>query len=125
MKNNEPVVKNNLGAVALYEGDIDNAETYFGAAAGAGNEVNYNQGIVNVKKADYDQAVRYFGDYKDENSAVAKIMAGDNNGALKDLEASDNPDSSMNAYLKAVIGARTAKENMMYENLSKAVEMKS
>ncbi len=122
LQNNEPVVKNNLGAVALYEGDIDNAETYFGAAAGAGNEVKYNQGIVNVKKADYNQAVRYFNDYKDENSAVAKIMAGDNNGALKDLEASDNSDSAMNAYLKAVVGARTAKENLMYENLSKAVE---
>ncbi len=123
LKNDEPVVKNNLGAVALYEGDMDSAETYFGAAAGAGNEVKYNQGIVNVKKADYNQAVRYFGDYKDENSALAKIMAGDNNGALKDLESSDNSNSAMNAYLKAVVGARTAKENLMYENLSKAVEM--
>jgi Flp pilus assembly protein TadD len=60
LKNDEPIVKNNLGAVTLNAGDVEQAETLFGAASGAGDEVNYNLGIVSVKKAEYDKAVKYF-----------------------------------------------------------------
>ncbi len=121
LKNNEPVIKNNLGAIALYEGDVDGAEKLFGAASGAGNEVNYNQGIVSIKNADYDQAVRYFSKNEDVNTALAKILAGDNNGALKDLESIDNNECYMKEYLKAIIGARTAKESLLFDSLKKAV----
>ncbi|NQU52882.1 MAG: hypothetical protein HQ522_10130 [Bacteroidetes bacterium] len=120
LQNNEPVIKNNLGAVALNAGDIDNAEKLFGAAAGAGNEVNYNLGIVSVKNAEYDKAVKYFSNDADINTAVAKIMAGNNNGALKDLEAFERPNCYMKEYLKAVIGARTAKENLLFDSLKEA-----
>jgi Flp pilus assembly protein TadD len=120
LKNNEPVVKNNLGAVALKEGDLKNAETLFGAAAGAGNEVNYNLGIVSMKNGEYDKAVKYFVKDDDVNTALANMMAGNNNGALQDLEAFDKPDCFMKEYLKAVIGARTAKENLLFESLEKA-----
>jgi hypothetical protein len=122
LKNDEPVVKNNLGAVALYENKVEEAETLFGAASGAGNEVNYNLGIVSLKKANYDQAVRYFSDFQDVNTGLAKILAGDNNGALRDLEAFERPNCFMKEYLKAVIGARTARENLLYESLGAAVE---
>ena len=36
LKNNEPIIKNNLGVCALKEGDLAKAEAYFGAASGAG-----------------------------------------------------------------------------------------
>ncbi len=124
LKNNEPVVQNNLGAVTLNGNDVENAEILFGAAAGAGDEVNYNMGIVSVKKAEYDKAVRYFSKYKDVNTAVAKIMAGNNNGALRDLEAFDREGCFMKGYLKAVIGARTAKENLLFESLKEACDIK-
>jgi Flp pilus assembly protein TadD len=123
LKNDEPIVKNNLGAIALFEGDITKAETLFGAASGAGNEVNYNLGIVSVKQADYDKAVRYFSKDADVNTALAKMMAGDNNGALKDLEAFEREGCFMKEYLKAVIGARTAKENLLFESLKAACDM--
>lgn len=123
LKNSEIVVKNNLGAIALKEGDVKNAETLFGAAAGAGNEVNYNLGIVSMKNAEYDKAVKYFVKDEDVNTALAKMMAGNNNGALQDLEAFDRPDCFMKEYLKAVIGARTAKENLLFESLEKAVSI--
>lgn len=123
LKNNEPIVKNNLGVIALNEGDIDKAETLFGAAAGAGKEVNYNLGIVSVKNAEYDKAVKYFSKDADINTAVAKIMAGDNNGALKDLEAFQRPNCFMKEYLKAVIGARTAKENLLFDSLAEACKI--
>lgn len=120
----EPIIKNNLGAVALYEGDIEKAETLFGAASGAGDEVNYNLGIVALKKGEYDKAVQLFGDSDSPNVGLAKILAGDNNGALKSLENCTWEGCFMKEYFKAVVGARTAKENLMYESLEKAVEMK-
>jgi len=112
-----------MGAIALKEGDIKKAETLFGAAAGAGNEVNYNLGIVSMKNAEYDKAVKYFVKDEDVNSALAKMMAGNNNGALQDLEAFNMPNCFMKEYLKAVIGARTAKENLLFESLEKAVSI--
>ena len=118
--NNEPIIKNNLGAVTLKAGDVQKAEALFGAAAGAGNEVNYNLGIVSMKKGEYDKAAKYFVKDEDVNSALAKMMTGNNNAALQDLEAFDKPDCYMKEYLKAVIGARTAKENLLFESLQKA-----
>lgn len=123
LRNDEPVIKNNLGAIALREGNVSNAEVLFGAAAGAGKEVNYNLGIVSLENAEYDKAVRYFSDYQDINSALAKMMAGNNNGALRDLEAFDRPNCFMKEYLKAIIGARTAKENLLFESLEAAVKI--
>jgi tetratricopeptide (TPR) repeat protein len=119
----EPIIKNNLGAVALYEGDVAKAETLFGAASGAGDEVNYNLGIVALKKGEYDKAVQLFGDSDSPNVGLAKILAGDNNGALKSLEDCEWEGCFMKEYFKAIVGARTAKENLMYESLEKAVEM--
>lgn len=121
--NNEPIIKNNIGAVALKNGDVKNAETLFGAASGAGNEVNYNLGIVSMKKGEYDKAAKYLIKDADVNSALAKMMTGNNGGALEDLEAYDNPDCFMKEYLKAVIGARTARENLLFESLEKACKI--
>jgi hypothetical protein len=67
--------------------------------------------------------VRYFSKDEDVNSALAKMMAGNNNGALQDLEAFNMPNCFMKEYLKAVIGARTAKENLLFESLEKAVSI--
>lgn len=120
--NSEPIIKNNLGAIELYENSVDAAEVFFGAASGAGKEVNYNLGLVSLKKANYDQAVRYFSDFQDINSGLAKILAGDNNGALRDLEAFERPNCFMKEYLKAVIGARTARESLLFESLEKAIQ---
>ncbi|MFW5756881.1 MAG: tetratricopeptide repeat protein, partial [Tangfeifania sp.] len=125
LKNDEPVIKNNMGAVALHEENINEAETLFGAASGAGDEVNYNLGIVSIKKANYDQAVKYFGSYQDINSALAKMLTGNNNGALRDLEAYERENCFMKEYLKAVIGARTAKETMLFNSLEEAVSINS
>jgi len=124
LKNDEPIIKNNLGAIALAEGDVEKAETLFGAASGVGDEVDYNLGIVSVKKAEYDKAVRYFSEFQDPNTGLAKLLAGDNNGALKDLEACEIPNCWMAEYLKAVIGARTAKEGLLFESLETACEIR-
>jgi len=124
LNNTEPIIKNNLGVCALKAGELAKAETYFGAASGAGDAVNHNLGILSIIKGNYAQAVKYLGDSDSPNTGLAKIMAGDNNGALKSLENSKLENNYMNEYFKAVIGARTAKENLMYESLEAVVKIK-
>jgi Flp pilus assembly protein TadD len=124
LKNSEPIIKNNLGVVALKNGDLAKAETYFGAASGAGDAVNNNLGILSIIKGDYAKAVKYFGDSDSPNTGLARILAGDNNGALKSLENCTWEGCYMKEYFKAVVGARTAKENLMYESLETVVKMK-
>ncbi len=124
LKNSEPIIKNNLGVIALKDGDLVKAETYFGAASGAGDAVNNNLGILSIIKGDYAKAVKYFGDSDSPNTGLAKILAGDNNGALKSLENCTWEGCYMKEYFKAVVGARTAKENLMYESLETVVKMK-
>ncbi len=123
LNNNEPIIKNNLGVCALKAGDLATAETYFGGASGAGDAVNNNLGILSIIKGDYAKAVKYFGDSDSPNTGLAKILTGDNNGALKSLENCTWEGCYMKEYFKAIVGARTAKENLMYESLEKAVKM--
>ena len=123
INNTEPIIKNNLGVCALKANDLAKAETYFGAASGAGEAVNQNLGILSIIKGDYAKAVKYLGDSNSPNTGLAKILAGDNNGALKSLE-SNTAGNYMTDYYKAVVGARTAKENLMYESLDKVVKAK-
>lgn len=121
LKPEEPIIKNNLGTIALFENDIRKAEEYFGAASGSGNEVNYNLGLVNIRKGDYNRANQYFRSYADPNTALVKILSGNYNGALSDLEDFDRPNCYMKEYLKAIVGARTGKEDLLIESLKKAV----
>lgn len=122
MSANNPVVQNNLGAVALKNGDLKQAEVYFGAATGAGQEVSYNKGIVAIKSGDYAAAVNYFGQCNCVNAALANVLAGNNNEALKKLNA-ENKECPMSYYLKAVIGARTNDATAVIENLKKACSL--
>ena len=55
------IINNNLGAIALKNGDVDAAKEAFTASLGAGDKVNYNLGIVNIIEGDYEAAVNYFG----------------------------------------------------------------
>ena len=124
LSNSEPIIKNNLGVIALKDGDLAKAETLFGAASGAGDAVNNNLGILSIIKGDYSKAVKYFGDSDSPNNGLAKILSGDNNGALKALENCTWEGCYMKEYFKGIVGARTAKENLMYESLETAVKMK-
>ena len=119
-----PIIQNNLGVIALANGKTEKAKEYFSAASGVGTEVDYNMGIVSILRAEYDKAVKYFGDSTEPNAALAKILAGDNNGALKTLEANQSG-ATIVEYLKAVVGARTGKENLLLESLGKACDKDS
>jgi len=117
---NNPVVKNNLGAVELVKGNDAEAEVLFGAATGAGKEVNYNLGIVAIKKAQYDLAAQQFGDSYAVNAALANILAGKNTVALEKLNKNTSGEAMVD-YLKAVVGARTNNNGLIFSNLKSAI----
>jgi Flp pilus assembly protein TadD len=122
LKSTEPIVKNNLGTVALAENNIGQAEEYFGIAAGLGKDVNYNLGLVNIRKGDYSKATQYFEGLIDPNTALVKVITGNYPGALRDLESFQRPNCYMKEYLKAIIGARTNDDKLFFESLKKAME---
>lgn len=115
---NNKIVKNNLGAVALKNGAINEAEVLFGAAAGV-EEVNYNKGIIAIMKGDYKSAVSLFGKCNCTNAALANLLAGNNSEAAKKLAANDS-DCPMLPYLKAVVAARNSDNNAVLSNLKAA-----
>jgi len=115
------IILNNLGACALKEGDFIKAEEYCKSAGGAGPEVNYNLGICAVKKADYTGAVTYFGSYCTFNAALAKLLTANPDAASKAIDCAEDKDRDMMYYLKAVIGARQANTDLMYNSLRAAI----
>ena len=122
LKDND-VVKNNLGAVALVEGDLATAEDLFTAAMGAGDIVNYNLGIIKIKQADYAEAVNYFGNTPSFNAALAQLLNGDTERAISTLGELSDSDDAMVYYLKAVAGARAGRLEVVVAGLRKAVEL--
>lgn len=119
------IVLNNLGVIALLEGDFVKAEEYFKSASGAGNEVNYNLGICAVKKGDYNGAVAKFGSYCSFNAALAKLLSGNPDAANKTIDCAEDKDRDMMYYLKAIIGARQGNTDLMYNSLRAAISKNS
>jgi len=115
------VVMNNLGVVALIEGDFEKAEQYFKSAGGAGKEVNYNLGLCAVKKAEYANAVTLMGDYCTFNAALAKLLNGDPNACTKTVDCANDKERAMMYYIKAVAGARQQNTDLLYNNLRAAI----
>lgn len=121
LNNSNAVVNNNLGVIARLNGDRKMAMDYYNKAAGAGNEVNYNKGIINIKNGNYDKAVSNMGGMKSFNTALAQLLNGDVDGALSTLDSSDEANTAKGYYLKAIIGARQENKEMVMNNLKSAI----
>ena len=117
-----PVIMNNCAAVQIREGNFDKANELL-TSAGSGKEVNYNKGIVAIKKGDYAAATSAFGDDCSLNAGLAKLLNGDNTGAAKAIDCSEEDKVSADGYyLKAVIGARSDDSDMVLNNLRASIE---
>jgi len=124
-------VLNNLGACAYAEGDAAAAKEYYDAAAGAGDEVSYNQAVILTQKGDYEAALNLYVASKFEsfNWALAKLLNYSNTknadvfdaslGILNKIEDQNDPKI---AYLKAVISARKQDKDGIVNNLKVAAE---
>jgi tetratricopeptide (TPR) repeat protein len=117
------VVKNNLGAIAIIEGDLAKAEELLTSAMSAGDAVNYNLGIIKIKQGDYTAAVNYFGNKPSYNAGLAQLLNGETDKALTTLGELD--EAADVAYLKAVAGARAGREEVVLNNLRRAIELNS
>jgi tetratricopeptide (TPR) repeat protein len=124
IKSDDPIVLNNLGVVALAEGNFDKAEGLFRSASAAGSQADRNMGIVNVKKGNYSQAVTNFGSSCLFNAALAQTLNKDYAKALKTLDCIEVP-TGMTNYLKAVVYARQGQSANMFKSLEAAVAAQS
>lgn len=115
-----PVTNNNMGIIARLNGDREGAMSMFEAAAGAGDEVNYNMGIIDIQNGDYTSAVQNMAGYNSFNKALAQVLMNNTDAAMKTLNDSAEKDSAMGQYLKAIIGARTNDANMVSGSLKAA-----
>ncbi len=113
-------VFNNMGVMALLDGDLETAKTNFTSATGV-SEASHGQGIIEIKKGNYSTAVDYFGDDCSFNAGLAKLLAGNADDAIKAAECGPDKDNAMNYYLKAVAGARKADTDLLFNNLRTAI----
>lgn len=120
--NGNPIVMNNLGIIAAKAGDRKKAMEYYDKANGAGSEVNYNKGIVNVRDGKYSDAVGNFGSYKGFNKALAELLNGNGGAVASTLDGSNEKDMAMAFYLKAVAAARNNNAAEVNSNLKTAIE---
>jgi tetratricopeptide (TPR) repeat protein len=117
---NNAIVQNNLGVIAHLNGNRNEAMQYFKKATGAGSEVAYNMGLIDIQTGNYSDAVSNMGSFHTFNMALAKLLNNDNEGAKSTLDASDN-NSAIAYYLKAIIAARTNNKSEMISDLKMAI----
>jgi hypothetical protein len=117
---NNPAVMNNMGIVARWKGDRKKAKEYY-AKAGNSTEVSYNMGVVAILDGKYSEAVSKMGAANTFNAALAKVLAGQGDAASQTLDNSPGKDDAISYYLKAIIGARSGKNDMVISNLKSAI----
>jgi tetratricopeptide (TPR) repeat protein len=104
--NGNAIVMNNTGIIYSKQGDRKTAMDYYNKASGAGDEVNYNKGILNIRDGKYTDAVTNFGSYKGFNLALAQLLNGNPESVAGTIDASNEKDMAMSFYLKAIASSR-------------------
>ena len=103
------ISKNNLGAIAGIERNRTKSMDLLGQANGAGEEVNYNKGILDIQNGDYASAISNLGSNASYNKALAQLLNGDATSAVSTINNSDDAKTAQGFYLKAVAAARQNK----------------
>lgn len=119
--NNANII-NNLGVVAAASKDYEKAAELFKKSEKLGLNQNYNLGTICIVNGDYNKASLLLKDTKcNYNKALASLLAGNTDKAKSIIDGA--PENAHSYYLKAIIAARTNNENLVLENLKKAVEI--
>lgn len=119
---NNAIVNNNLGIVARWKGDRKGAMELYKKATSGGPEVSYNMGIIEIQNGNYAAAISNFGSYDTFNSALAKLLNKNNDGAMSTIDNSADKDAAISFYLKAIAGARQDKADVLNNNLRTAIQ---
>ncbi|PWH85742.1 tetratricopeptide repeat protein [Brumimicrobium oceani] len=115
------VSKNNLAAIAGVNGERQKAKDLLGEAEGAGAEVSYNKGILNIQDGKYETAISNFGSEDTYNKALAQLLNKDHSGAKSTIDASADAETARGYYLKAIIAARQENIGEVISNLEKSI----
>ncbi|MDZ7743857.1 MAG: tetratricopeptide repeat protein [Bacteroidota bacterium] len=119
---NNGKIYNNMGVVALHEGDYEAAEEMFNKAESLGENANYNLGLIEINKGNYDKALKLLGGKDcDYNTGLAQLIADNYSKAESTLKCAKE-NTAETYYLLAIIGAKTDNSSMMYEYLTKAIK---
>lgn len=130
INSSEKMIKNNLAACARLNGDYEKATALLEEAAGAGPEVEYNKGIIAIKRGKYADAVAGLskctsiestGKKTTANYALAQILNGSPADAKGTLDGAVDGQSGTAHYLRAIIGARTNDKAMMVQGIKDAI----
>lgn len=116
-----PEVALNRGLIALSDGDVRSAQTYIGQATTV-PEYESVIGLLAISGGRYADAAQALSDEASNNGVLAQILNKDYNRALELLEQIKNPDATT-AYLKAIIGARTSQDSLVYDGIRDAVAL--
>ena len=122
--NGNATVLNNLGNVALSEGNIAEAEANYSSATGV-SEASAGQGVIAIRKGQYQNASDYFGDDCSFNAGLAKVLNKENDKAMTALSCGSEKDDALNFYLKAVVCARNNDNEGVFNNLRTACQKDS
>ncbi|HAA00950.1 MAG TPA: hypothetical protein DCD96_04830 [Flavobacteriales bacterium] len=125
LASSESIIKNNLAACARQKGDRAKAEKLLGEASGAGDEVSYNMGLLNIQKGKYGEAVSQMSKFKTFNLALAQLLNGNGSEATSTLDGSQEKDAALSFYLRAIIAARANKIEEVKSNLTSAIQKDS
>lgn len=116
-----PISKNNLGAIAATKGDKTKAIKLFNEAKGAGDEVNYNLAYYSIKTGKYADAISKYGAEASFNKALAQVLNGNPDAAIKTIDASSAKETGMGYYIKAIAAARMDKVDQVAAHLKNAI----
>jgi len=117
------ISKNNMAAVHGIQGDRNSAKELLEQASGAGKEVNYNTGILNIMDGNYAKAVENFGSESSYNKALAQILDGSVDQSVSTLDNSIDKESAQGFYLKAIASSRQNDVDGVVGNLKSAMAL--
>ena len=120
---NEKSVDLNQGLIALANNDMGKAKDLIGGAAGV-PEAASALGVLYLNEGKVSNALSSLGNTKNNNTALAQILAKDYSAAKNTLAGIQTPNANT-YYLAAIVGARTNNENMVMTNLREAIKLDS
>lgn len=114
------VSKNNLAAIEGVNGNREAASTLLAAASGAGDEVSYNKGILNIQDGNYEDAIANFGGEDTFNKGLAQLLNKNAGKAKSTIDNSDDAETAQGYYLKAIVAAHNDNLGEIVSNLKNA-----
>jgi len=119
---NNMIILNNLGAIEAQRGNAKVSLEYFQRAQVLGANETYNEGIPQISRKNYADAVISLDSRKcSHNLGLALLLNGKTQEAIVTLKCA--PAAADTYYVLAIAGARTNDTALMYEYLSKSVKM--